>query len=159
VTPPPVPAPPKFVPGPDSFCHSSGDISFTLHRWKEGTTILLVNDGLLEGDVPGFVDSASTTVYSGNGYVILKDGRGYKWQIETTAAKAFTFRIDGKEYDLSKGTLFVTKIKAKGEPVEVHQLKRDLSAVPFDAEGCRDFLRKDAEVMKLLSPAVVPKKE
>ena len=56
--------------------------------------------------------------------------------------------MNGKEYDLSKGTLFV--IKAKGEQVEVHQLKRDLTTIPFDANDCREPLQEDAEIRKLL---------
>jgi hypothetical protein len=62
--------------------------------------------------------------------------------------RVLTVRINGKEYDLSKGVLFV--IKAKGDQVEVHQLQRDLTAIPFDVNGCKEPLVKDAEIRKLL---------
>ncbi len=69
--------------------------------------------------------------------------------------KAATFRIDGNAYGLSQGAVFVLKTKA--DKVEVHQMKRDLSAVPFDVEGCREFLKKDAEILKALGGGDLPK--
>ena len=57
-------------------------------------------------------------------------------------------------YDLSKGALFV--LKAKGEQVEVRQLSRDLSAIPFDAK-CRDVIENDAEILKVVRPTDLPK--
>lgn len=76
------------------------------------------------------------------------DAGGYKCQLETKDGKVATCRINGKEYDLANGTLLV--IKNKGQQVEVHQLKRDLTKFPFDAQDCRDPIQKDSEIRKLL---------
>ena len=141
-------------PGPNTIGSSAPGLTFTFLQWKEGLMLLLVDDIEKSHQSRGSA-STSNPVYSGSGSAESADGRGYKWQIETTDGKAATFRIDGKEYDLSKGALFV--IKAKGEQVEVHQLKRDLTTIPFDADGCKEHLKKDAEILRLLGAGDVPK--
>ena len=72
-----------------------------------------------------------------------KKARGVGYKRRKTA----TFKIDGKEFDLTKGAVFV--LKAKGDRVEVQQLNRDLAAITFDADACREFLKKDAEIQKI----------
>jgi hypothetical protein len=84
-------------------------------------------------------------------YAGAADTGGYRCVLETKDGKLVNCRINGKEYDLSKGTLFV--IKAKGHQVEVHQLKRDLTIIPFDADGCKETLEKDKEIRELLGLA------
>ncbi len=83
------------------------------------------------------------------------DTGGYKCQLETTDGKSADYRINGKEYDLTNGTLFV--IKAKGKQIEVHQLKRDLTKIPFDAADCKGPIEKDAEIRKLLGLGDLPR--
>ena len=83
------------------------------------------------------------------------DAGGYKCQLETKDGKSANCRINGKEYDLSNGTLFV--IRAKGDQIEVHQLKRDLTKIPFDAHDCKDPIETDSEIRKLLGLDDLPK--
>jgi hypothetical protein len=145
-------------PGPDTVASSTVGLSLTYLKWKEGTSLLLVDDIFLGGNhQSGGSGSTNNPLYTGGGSAKAADGRSYKWQVETTDGKTVKFTIDGKDYDLSKGALFV--MNAKGEKIEVHQLQRDLSAIPFDARKCEEALKKDAEVMKLLGPAELPKKE
>ena len=82
-------------------------------------------------------------------------GPGYKWNFATPDGKVASFRIDEKEYDLSKGALFV--VTTKGEQVEVRQLKRDLSTIRFDSDGCREFIENDVEIQKAFGAGDVPK--
>jgi hypothetical protein len=74
-------------------------------------------------------------------------GARYIWRLDTPDGNWATFRIDDKEYDLSEGALFV--IKANGDKVEVHQLNRDLGALPFDTAVIGKFLKNDADVRKI----------
>jgi hypothetical protein len=143
-------------PGYDQLVSSRPDVTYL--KWKEGASLLLVDDIFLGGSHhSGGSGSTNNPIYSGSGSAKAADGGAYKWQVETTDGKAVKFSIDGKEYDLSKGSLFVMKVK--GDKTEVHQLKRDLSTIPFDTRKCEEALKKDAEVMKLLSPAELPMKE
>jgi hypothetical protein len=148
-------SPRSTPPGPNTIGSSAPGLSFTFLQWKEGLMLLLVDDIHLGSHHEGGSGSTNNPVFSESGSAASADGRGYKWQLETTDGKAATFRIDGKEYDLSQGGVFVFQRKA--DKVEVHQMKRDLSAVPFDTEGCREFLKKDAEILEALGAGDLPK--
>jgi len=140
-------------PGPTTIGTSAPGMSITFLRWKEGLMVLFV-DNVKGSHRSGGSGSTDNPVHTATVSAGPETG-GYKCQIETKDGKSATCRINGKEYDLSKGTLFV--IKAKGEQVEVHQLKRDLTAIPFDADGCREPLQKDAEIRNLLELGELPK--
>ncbi|MFN0199343.1 MAG: hypothetical protein ACKVT0_21545 [Planctomycetaceae bacterium] len=127
--------------------HGGGDsasgLQFTVLQWKEGKEGPML---LLVDDVKGSHDSEAGG-YTANGTAGGHQGAhpGYTWKFETKDGKAATFRIDGKEHDLSKGVLFL--IKTKGEQVEVHQMKLKLSA--WDDAVYREYLTKDVEIPKV----------
>ena len=105
-------------------------------------------------DIRGGQSSAGETI-SGPPYVRKEkgfksspDGRRFDWELETTDGRGIKCRLDGKDYDLSKGALFL--VKTKGGKTEVEQLSRDLSAVQAEAESCKDFAQKEPAVSKLL---------
>src|SRR5262245_49289666 len=141
-------------PGAGTLTTSGPGMSITYLRWDQGLRVLFVDD------VPGQHGShgtsstanpvATSTVSAGS-----LDAGGYQGQLQTRDGKSANCRINGKEYDLSQGALFV--IKAQGQQVEVHQLQRDLTAIPFDAEGCREPLEKDPEIRKLLGLGDLPR--
>jgi hypothetical protein len=123
-------------------------------RWDEGLRVLFVDDvkGNHGSHGSGSTDDPvhTSTVSAGSA-----EAGGYQSVLETKDGKSANCRINGKEYDLAKGALFV--IKAKGEQVEVHQVQRDLTAIPFDVNGCKEPLEKDAEIRKLLGLGDLPK--
>lgn len=141
-------------PGPATIGTSAPGMNIKFLRWKEGLMVLFVDDVKGNHSSHG-AGSTNNPVHSESGSAGSAGAGGYQWQLETADGKSATCRINGKEYDLSKGALFV--IKAKGEQVEVHQLQRDLSTIPFDADGCREPLRKDAEILKNLGLGDFPK--
>ena len=133
-----------------SISGSSRDMSYTFFEDK-GLKILFVSD-LFTGGEQQAGGTTNRPVWSGS---VSADGKGYKWQIEWMDGKSAKVRIDGKEHDLSQGAVFV--IKTKGDKFEVHQMDRELSVVPFNAEACWEFLRKDAEISKTLGAADLSK--
>jgi hypothetical protein len=83
------------------------------------------------------------------GYLSSTGGnRRLDWQIERTDGWNVKVRLSGKEYDASKGALFLVKID--GEKTEVEQLAKDVSAMQADPESVKEFARKDAAVSKFL---------
>jgi len=134
-------------PGPTTIGTSAPGMSITFLRWKEGLMVLFV-DNVKGSHRSGGSGSTDNPVHTQRGSAGDADAGGYQWQLQTTDGKSANCRINGKEYDLSKGTLFV--IQATGEQVEVHQLQRDLSNIPLNAEGCREAVREDAEIRKVL---------
>ncbi len=141
-------------PGADTLYTSAPGMNIVYLRWKEGLTVLFVDD-VKGGHSSGGSGSTDNPVYTKIVSAGSPDSGGYKCQLETKDGKSAICGINGKDYDLSKGTLFV--IKAKGEQVEVYQLKRDLTKIPFDTHDCKDPIEKDAEIRKLLGLGDLPK--
>jgi len=74
--------------------------------------------------------------------------RRLDWQTERTEGWNVKVRLNGKEYDVSKGAVFL--VKTEGEKTEVEQLAKDLSALQADPKSVEEFARKDAAVSKFL---------
>jgi hypothetical protein len=129
-----------------SLAEGGGSVAFL--RWKDGPAVMICSD--IQGGTSSSRDSVSGPpwVRKVEGSASSKDGRRFDWQLETTDGRSVRGRVDGKEYDLAKGALFL--VKTKGGKTEVEQRRRDLSAVQPELESCRAFVRKDPAVSKLL---------
>jgi len=91
--------------------------------------------------------STEDPVWRSSGSSTSSDGHGYKWTCETSDGKRVELRIDGVEYNLDKGGLFV--IHLAGDHVTVHQKSVDLSQLNHDDQDCRDFLKDKPDLLKL----------
>jgi hypothetical protein len=141
-------------PGPGAMYTSAPGMNIVYLRWKEGLRVLFVDDVKGGHNMSGS-GSTSHPVHTETVTAGSPEAGGYECQLETEDGKTAICRINGTEYDLSKGTLFV--VKANGEKVEVHQLKRDMTTIPFDTKNCRDPIQKDGEIRKLLGLGELPK--
>ena len=140
-------------PGASTMGTSAQGMTITFLRWNEGLKVLFVDD-VKGGHSSSGSGSTDNPVHTQIVSAASPDTGGFKCQLETKDGKSAICRINGKDYDLSRGALFV--IKAKGEQVEVHQLKRDLTKIPFDSGDCRKPIESDAEIRKLLALGDVP---
>jgi hypothetical protein len=125
-----------------------GSGSVVYLRWKDGPAVMICSD--TQGGATSSGDSISGPpwVRKVDGVEASKDGRRFAWQMETTDGRSVKCRVDGKEYDLASGTLFL--VKTKGGKTEVEQLSRDLSPVQPEPESCKTFVRQDPAASKLL---------
>ncbi len=134
-------------PGESTISTVASGMNIRFLKWTEGLMVLFVDD--VNG--PHTSSGSRSTENPVNTSIVsagAPDAGGYTCLLETKDGKLADCFINEKAYDLSNGTLFV--IKQKGERIEVHQLKRDLSRIPFDAKDCRDPIQKDVEIRKLL---------
>ena len=138
---------PRALPlGPAGVVTTVGGASVIFYQWKGGPAVMIFSD--VQGGHSSAGGGTAGSLYKEQGFESSPDGRRFEWQMETTDGRNIQFRLDGKEYDLSKGTLFL--VKTKGGKTEVEQLSRDLSAVSPDANGCKDFAQKDPAVSQFL---------
>jgi hypothetical protein len=128
---------PSLAPGPGKpFPH------IAILQWQEGLTLLLVEAAWARTSRSGDFYSQS-----GGAWDAVGDQR-YEWHLRTGDGKTGTFRIvPGKEYDLSKGAVFV--IKASGDKVEVHQLARQLPNNSVGTKPAEEYIKNDTEIRKL----------
>jgi hypothetical protein len=143
------PSPPTLL-QPDSPALSFSDKDGTVHfqRWKDGRAFMLCCDVAGGASSTGSGSSGPPPVWKSQGSVSAHDGRRVEWKLEITDGRNLKCWVNGKEYDLSKGGLFL--VKTKGGKTEVEQVNQDLSAVPADVEGCKAYVRKDPAISKLL---------
>lgn len=139
-------------PGVKTISVSKDGLYATFIHWENGGMLMVVDD---VGPHGGKGRDSGEGGYAFTESVGENSGPGYKWSFASPDSKAATFRIDGEEYDLSKGALFV--VAAKGEHVEVHQLQRDLSTIRFDSDVFQEFIEKDVDIQKVLGAGDVPK--
>ncbi len=144
----------RTPPGADTMGTSAPGMNIMFLRWKEGLKVLFVDD-VEGGHRSGGSGSTEDPVHTKTVTAGSPETGGYECRLETTDGKSAICQINEQDYDLSKGTLFV--IKSEGEKIEVHQLKRDLTTIPFDTENCREPIQNDAEIRKLLGLGDLPK--
>jgi hypothetical protein len=123
-----------------------GNGSVYLLRWKGGPAVMICSD--VKGGTASQGEGWSSTRYKAQASRSAPDGRRCDWELETTDGRSVQCRVNGKDYDLADGTLFL--IKTKGGKTVVEQLDQDLSAVEPDEKSCRDFAHKNPAVRKLL---------
>ena len=125
-----------------------GDGAYTFMQWDEGLTILIWDDirGSHSNHGSG---SSSDPVFRQSGQAESPDGRGYSYQVETEDGVTARFTIDGKDFDLSKGTIFL--VKTKGAETVVQQLSRDLSEISSTDQAFREMAQSDPDVAALIS--------
>ncbi|MCX7044417.1 MAG: hypothetical protein NTX50_02885 [Candidatus Sumerlaeota bacterium] len=103
---------------------------FTYSRWKEGLAIMVCYDivGMHEsGQIP------SNFALMKHVWRIKGSDREFGWQVETKDGRTAKFTLDGKDYDLTKGALFLVKTKAGG--TQVQQLNHDLSGMQSTSDS------------------------
>jgi hypothetical protein len=148
--------PPPGISSLLAFRNPIGDGTAVFFKLDEKKTIMILCDFRRvekEGDNASWQVTtppigAADRTYKARGWEIASDYRHLDWQLETPDGSNIKVLLDGKEYDASKGNLFL--VKTKGGKTEVEQLTKDLSAAKADREGMEAFARKDAAVSKFL---------
>jgi hypothetical protein len=141
-------APQQRPPSPAGLTLAIGSGSLAYYRWKEGPAVMICFDIQGGHGSAGEAVAGPPWVVKQQGFASSVDGRRVDWQLETTDGRSVKCHLDGQEYDLAKGPLFL--VKTKGGKTEVEQLSRDLSAVQPDFESCKGFVRKDPAVSRFL---------
>lgn len=114
-----LPPKPKFVHG-----ETPQDEHFTFLAWKNGLRLLIVDD--FRGDISRKSDFSqgddSAYVFGENAKTEAVE---MSWTMQTSEGRTGIFILDGDEYDLTKGAIFVASEGVDGFVVE--QINEDLS--------------------------------
>jgi len=141
-------------PMPTGHSSSSGGIpglcTYEFACWQQGIHVAII-DNLVPDGKGGY----RADFYCNEGSHADPHGARYKWRLDTADGKTATFRINDKEYDLTEGSLFI--ITAENDKANVHQLRRDLSAISCHGAVIAEYLWNDAEVRKILGASGLPK--
>jgi hypothetical protein len=147
-------APRLTAPAPDVAAGAVDGTGYRFLRWKEGLAIIIWYD--FRGDsgsssTSSGGDLGSPSTYTIHGYAESEDGDRFEWEVETSDGKSARFRIDGRPYDLSQGTLFI--VSTADGLADVTQLERGLSGVEPNHTSVAAFARGNAELAPLVGAA------
>ncbi len=134
------------LPATGSGCGSVAATSYGYGRWGDGVAIAVWAD--TDGGLgAGGGTSAGTARY--HGFMTAPTGERIDWVCETAEAGRGKVVVNGTEYDLAKGSLFLVSVTDGA----VRQLRRDLSHVTPSAEGLKALARDDPDVAAFVAAA------
>jgi hypothetical protein len=117
-------------------------LSFSFYKWKDGLAVMFVDS--VGGGVHA-TGELTEAAYTADVRVKRSDGKGYAWRL-VTDGHGGELTINGKSYDLGKGTLFA--IKLHGGKAVVHQIKSDLSRLDSEIPPCTTFVNDNRDLAK-----------
>ncbi|MCX7044416.1 MAG: hypothetical protein NTX50_02880 [Candidatus Sumerlaeota bacterium] len=131
---------------PSSWRESREKGGFVFSRWKEGLAIMVCYDVVVRKQESGQIASLYATrkhIWKING-----NGQEFGWQVQTRDGQTAKFTLDGRDYDLAKGALFL--VKTESGRTQVQQLNHDLSGARPTSDSLNVFIEKDPDVLKFL---------
>ena len=105
-------------------------------------------------DSAGPSESGSESgLFGSNAWGTFTPAKGKKitWNWNGAREKGGDFKINGKPYDLAKGTLLL--VSTKGGEVRVTQLDVDLSKVEANEKGFQELAKKHEKLAKFIADA------
>jgi hypothetical protein len=80
------------------------------------------------------------------------DGRAVKWKAVTTDGKTGTVTLNGTDYRLEEGAVFL--VRTGDGPMQVAQVRQDLSGLKPGAETWELLSKQNAETKKFLDESI-----
>jgi hypothetical protein len=130
-----------------------GETTVQYVPWGEGMLVAVWSD--ISGRAAGFRTEQHCTASPGradwSASVKAEDGRAVKFKGITTEGKPQTVTVNGKEYSLEDGALFL--VRTRGGRVRVTQVKRDLSDLPPTSATWDQLAKESPQVKAFLAKA------
>jgi hypothetical protein len=146
----PTAAPAAEAPAPNMAGGVYEQAGYQLFQWTQGLTVLIWHDATQSSIC---TDEGS----SGKGMNITichsenNSGQKIDWQLETMDGVTGTLEINNNQYEFADGNVFT--ITTMGDPLNVQQFQRDLSAVTVERESIIAFTNKDTNLVAYLKYA------
>lgn len=87
----------------------------------------------------------------GDGFLTLKNGRKVNYSFRLPDAKSGTLTLDGTEYDLANGRVFL--VKPAGDKLEVKQIEKDFSTTEFNGADLAAIGRGESAIRTFFEPS------
>jgi hypothetical protein len=108
-----------------------------------------VGDARRGGGGEGGPDSSGGGKATYHGERVAKDGRKVAWAAATSDGKSGTVTINGTEYRLEDGPIFL--VRTRGDGQRTQQVRGDLAALKPTAESWERLAKERAEVKAYLA--------
>jgi hypothetical protein len=146
-------SPNSTPPGANSIGGSVGGTLYSYHYWQEGLAILIWHDFSYGESGCGGSSSTEDPVYRLNCDVEAHDGRRFSWEVHSSDGLTAEMWIDGDNFDLSQGTLFLVSSQDSG--TQVVQVQRDFSELEPANETISALASSDDAIANFVARAKV----
>jgi hypothetical protein len=133
-------------PGPDTAYGQFQGAGYLFYRWEQGLRLMIWHDA--SSATSSGSGSTSDPIYRVEGQAVYPAGSTLNWTIETKDGQSAQFTLNGTNYDLSAGTLFL--IRTSGGSIQVEQLRSDLSSVQLERDSILAFAQADPDIARLI---------
>ena len=141
-------SPKSTPPGANSIGGAIDRLNYSYHYWDEGLGLLIWHDFSYGAESCSGTGSTEDPIYRLACSVQAQNGRRFEWEVYTSDGVQGDFTIDGIQYDLDQGMLFL--IRTAGSVTQVEQLDLDLSGLSPTNAGIEDFGRQTAEIARFM---------
>jgi hypothetical protein len=117
---------------------------FEFYRWEEGMRLMIWHDGINHQSC----SSSTNGQYEIECHGVSIGNHTFELRLETNDGKTAQFSINGNQFDLVDGGLFI--VTSSGEDTSVRQLVRDLSEVQANAESVTEFGLSDPDIQEFI---------
>jgi hypothetical protein len=137
----------RTPPGPNSAYGAFESAAYNLFRWEDGPSILMWHDASGSGTCHGS-GSTEDPVYHMDCSAQGADGSELAWSLESAEGETVEMRINGADYDLSDGNLFLIRTQAGG--TDITQLQKDLTGITLERDSILGFAQSDPDISTFL---------
>jgi hypothetical protein len=135
-------------PGPNSASGSIEGVSYTFHQWAQGLSVMIWHNLLPGTSSCGGSGSTSDPIYREECTVEDADGRSLEWQIHTTDGVTAEMWINGTEYNLANGRLFL--IEYQNDTPQIVQLQDNLANLAANDESITAFAQANQDISNFI---------
>jgi hypothetical protein len=141
-------APGTSPPGPNTLSGTVGSAGYSLHRWDQGISVLIVHDGpaalFCEGS-----GSSSSQQYILECQADSDAGTSFSWVIRSENGKNAEIAIDNMNYEIGGDSLLL--VRSSDKPPSIEKIDRDLSGVNFEHEAVLELAEIDPEIQNFVT--------
>jgi hypothetical protein len=130
-----------------SNAHMDG-LHFAMTKFQGGLTVMVVDRLNGSSHVAGKSDTQQSVTTA---RVTTPNGPDLEWRLASRDGHNGELQINGRDFDLAQGTLFV--LEARGNEIEVHQLQHDLTGLACNIPAATAFVNEHRDELDPLTGA------
>lgn len=141
-------APSTSPPGPNTLSGTVGNAGYSLHRWDQGISVLIIHDA------PAALFCEGSGSSSSQQYILecQSDSDGdasFSWVIRSKNGKNAEIAINNMNYEIGGDSLFL--VRSSDKPPGIEKIDRDLSGVDFEHEAVLELAEIDPEIQNFVT--------
>ena len=141
-------APSTSPTGPGTLFGTVGSAGYSLHRWDQGISVLIIHDA----PAALFCEGAGSS--SGQLYILecqadSDTGTNFSWVIRSEDGKDAEIEIANMNFELGGDSLLL--VRSSEKPPRIEKIDRDLSGIEFDHDAVLKLAEIDPQIQNFVT--------